>query len=132
MIADPLSIYVTSIRHPIDRILSQYEFEWRWGCQRCDYKDDMEHFGYSKMTDWSFMSRADRMEQGDANRKELHLRKYAVIDFNDWLHRLIRFEIENHDLGSPGHQMQSVRSMYISNYVRCPRFFDSVLCALKL
>eukprot|EP01084_Bolivina_argentea_P177185 306454_1 len=27
---DPYSIYITSIRHPINRILSQYEFEWRW------------------------------------------------------------------------------------------------------
>ena len=31
----PFAIYVISLRHPIDRILSQYEFEWRWRCIRC-------------------------------------------------------------------------------------------------
>ena len=28
-------MYVVHFRHPIDRILSQYNFEWRWGCKAC-------------------------------------------------------------------------------------------------
>eukprot|EP01084_Bolivina_argentea_P177179 306446_1 len=32
---NPLGIFSISLRHPIERILSQYEFEWRWGCLRC-------------------------------------------------------------------------------------------------
>eukprot|EP01084_Bolivina_argentea_P177178 306442_1 len=32
---NPLHIFSIVLRHPIERILSQYEFEWRWGCQGC-------------------------------------------------------------------------------------------------
>ena len=82
------------------------------------------------MTDWSFMSRKDRVAQTPGDRRELHRRKYATVDFNDWLHRLVSFEIENHELGTPKHQMQSVRSMYISNYVRFHVF--SVLSTMTM
>ena len=113
---DRYSIYVTSIRHPITRILSQYEFEWRWGCQRCDYKHGLQRYKYSNMSDWSFMKRTGKLSQDLINDKQFKIKKYAAIDFNDWLHRLIKFEIENDKLGTRQHAMQSVRSMYINNY----------------
>ena len=32
---NPFAIYVVHFRDPIERIISQYQFEWRWGCGRC-------------------------------------------------------------------------------------------------
>ena len=115
-IYDPHSIYVTSIRHPINRILSQYEFEWRWSCQRCDYQHAMERYNYANMTDWSFMARLGKLNEKVIKDKQLKIKKYAALDFNDWLHRLIKFEIQNDELGTAQHRMQSVRAMYINNY----------------
>ena len=127
---DPYSIYVTSMRHPITRILSQYEFEWRWGCQRCDYQHGVELYKYSQMTDWSFMSRSGKLDTKYIEDKQFKIKKYAVLDFNDWLNRLITFEIKNHNLGKPKHTMQSVRSMYINNYFLwiscCPNRWCSI------
>ena len=117
MLRDPHSIYVTAMRHPIERILSQYEFEWRWACQRCDHRDALRLYAHANMTDWTFMARAERMSEHEAAAKRYDARKYAAVDFNDWLHRLVRFEVENAQLGDKGHAMQSVRAMYINNYV---------------
>ena len=33
--ANPDAVYVVHFRHPIERIISQYQFEWRWGCYLC-------------------------------------------------------------------------------------------------
>ena len=68
------------------------------------------------MSDWSFMARSGKLPTKYVEDKQFETKKYAAIDFNDWLHRLITFEIKNHNLGTTQHKMQSVRSMYISNY----------------
>eukprot|EP01083_Nonionella_stella_P154023 495714_1 len=38
---NPHAIYVMAFRDPIQRILSQYDFEWRWGCQKCTVSSQM-------------------------------------------------------------------------------------------
>ena len=34
---NPDAVYVVHFREPVERIISEYQFEWRWGCQRCSW-----------------------------------------------------------------------------------------------
>lgn len=36
LLTQPQKVYAIVFRNPIQRIISQYYFEFRWGCQECD------------------------------------------------------------------------------------------------
>ena len=109
---NPYSIFLACFRNPIERILSQYEFEWRWGCQNCNTKTDMTAYNYNELNEKNYNT-----HHKDASKKIMasQYSKYATIDFNDFLNRTIRFEINNQQMGKQW-KPQKLRHMYINNY----------------
>ena len=43
LMTDKHTIYVLNYREPISRIISQYEFEWRFLCQTCTINNELKH-----------------------------------------------------------------------------------------
>ena len=105
------ALYVLTLRHPIDRILSQYDFEWKWGCLECDARDDLPQFN---LTYRNFMTPM-RFNQRDAFRF-----KYSNIALHDFLDRVEEFEMNNKDLSY--HRAELMKewilpyALYLRNY----------------
>eukprot|EP01083_Nonionella_stella_P201739 737733_1 len=94
------SILILVLREPIQRILSQYEFEWRWGCFRCDHQSDIlyqelaiENETFSNMRYKTFMKYNKNPSSGHNASAAKY--KFSNIEFGDFLRRVNKFEMGN-------------------------------------
>eukprot|EP01084_Bolivina_argentea_P213350 362366_1 len=112
----PFGIYVISLRDPIERIVSQYNFEWRWGCIRCGpQRTYMQYNKLNKMNKTTYMKKIDNKYRINVNDKKF---KYSNIDFHNFIDRITMFELNklnNSDLPKDGNHVRSFGS-YINNY----------------
>ena len=94
---------------PIKRILAQYDKEWRWGCKisdGCGTQTYMKEYNKSRLTMDNYMS----LTENHAHFNLLPTQRFAAIDFNDFLYRIVRFEIEQKS------QNDKLYQMYLNNY----------------
>ena len=99
------SLFVMAFRDPIDRILSHYEFEFKWGCNPCCHTNsdlpqplpnDTED-GYSNMDMFNYLTPrfVDKWWEKDGGCK-LHSAdykaKFANVELEDLVKRIANFE----------------------------------------
>eukprot|EP01084_Bolivina_argentea_P138032 243099_1 len=103
------TVFIICFGNPIKRILSQYDKEWRWGCPQtegCDAKTYMLQYNKSLLTMNNYLTLTDN--HPDFNLKPTE--RFAAIDFNDFLYRIVKFEIEQKSLNDKLYQM------FLNNY----------------
>ena len=131
-----LSLFAISFRDPIERIVSHYEFEFRWGCNKCCHTNsdmlqqpngdidnqypNMNETNFLKVT---FVKDWYKFDGGCTghDRPNLYKHKLCNIELDDLLTRIERFELNNNSLyGINGNysmkKQQLVGGVYISNY----------------
>eukprot|EP01084_Bolivina_argentea_P275014 468895_1 len=122
---NPYAIYVMAFRNPIDRILSQYEFEWKWGCWRCNETNNkliQQSIGdindtYNNMAFHTFMEK--NKSNHNLNRKQIaEMKKYTFsnIEFEDFIRRVDKFEMNNTLAGTDEYRNMIAFGAYLNNY----------------
>lgn len=106
MISNRDIIFIICFNEPIKRILAQYDKEWRW--MDCNQQCVMQQYNkiYLKMDNY-LLTRNKTKEDIEKEKEE---ERFAVIDFNDFLYRIVKFEIEQESINKHLYQM------YLNNY----------------
>eukprot|EP01083_Nonionella_stella_P012312 34933_1 len=113
MTQHPFAIYILALRDPIARILSQYDFEWRWGCIRCGpQRSNMKYNKIKQMNKTNYMKKVDNKHRID---REDRIRKYSNLDVHEFMDRIEKFEMNTTDVAHDGKHVRSYAS-YINNY----------------
>ena len=113
-------LFVFIFRDPIKRIISQYDFEWKWGCIDCDFRDDLTQFN---LTSINYMNHR-RFYNKDSNKY-----KYSNIDLNDFLDRIYKFELNNNKFDIHHHIKHHLPySIYLNNYYLWMFCCDNMYC----
>eukprot|EP01083_Nonionella_stella_P067212 177615_1 len=114
------SILVIALRDPIQRILSQYEFEWRWGCFKCTHQSNVikqelaiENATFSNMGYRTFMA-YNKYPYETRNASDAKY-KFSNIEFGDFLRRVNKFEMGNRSLKWKT-QYKIAFGAYVNNY----------------
>ena len=123
------ALFIMVLRHPIDRILSQYDFEWRWGCLQCDARDDLPQFN---------LTLANFMKSMRFNRQDASQFKYCNVDFHDFIERVQRFEMRDaagaEYYAKHAKELSELRWLpyapYLSNYYLWFMCCDSAYCSI--
>lgn len=102
------TIFIICFNEPIKRILSQYDKEWRWRCKECIGNKHifMEQYDKKKINMNNYLSYINNTK----NMNNLEEERFAVIDFNDFLYRIVKFEIEQISINNDLYQM------FLNNY----------------
>ena len=100
------ALFIISFRDPIKRILSQYDFEWRWGCQKCNYSHKVRD---TNLTERNYMAHRPDL----TNDTIISKYKFSNIDFSEFLHRVEKYEIYN---DYQGHRVGNLFTVYLKNY----------------
>eukprot|EP01084_Bolivina_argentea_P177180 306448_1 len=92
-------LFVMTFRDPVERILSQYEFEWRWLCQGCDRFNDLKYSENSQ--DEKQLNESNYLQR---NPKEIgkgwqYKYKYSNIEMELFLDRVEKYELNNTNYG---------------------------------
>eukprot|EP01084_Bolivina_argentea_P215817 366490_1 len=100
------SIFVITLRDPIDRILSHYEFEWKWGCNPCcrtnsdviqqPINDKNDKYPNLNVSNYLQVNMVDQwwVTDGGCNGKGIKY-KFANIELEDLLRRVEKFDMNN-------------------------------------
>eukprot|EP01083_Nonionella_stella_P073169 197636_1 len=100
----PHTIFVICFGEPLKRILAQYDKEWRWGCKRsegCGAQTYMAQYNKSLLSKDNYVS----IVQHDGMSQQEMDQRFGAIDFNDFLIRIIRFEMEQKSENDKQYQM---------------------------
>ena len=113
---NPYSIYVMALRDPIERILSQYDFEWRWGCFHCSAKTEMHHDTHSRLNERTFMKYKKNPQYDGKSREQLlkQYEKYKIsnIELDELLLRVDKYQ----NLNDTTVKYKIAFNAYLNNY----------------
>ena len=119
------SIWVIMFRNPIERILSQYEFEMRWLCQQGSYyyqllkRDNFNKFNY-----WQSIENTNKSEM-----EQLAKYNFAGLTLKEWIFRIMILEINNvHVYQNEFEEHEVLKQMYFNNYYLWIFCCDSRFC----
>ena len=122
------ALFIVVFREPIARIVSQYDFEWKWGCQHCDVRDVLPQ---SNLNRNNFM-KSMRFFDADSYRY-----KFANIEIGEFLDRVEEFEINDINFGETVGETVKDRnehwfpySVYVRNYYPWILCCDDILCRI--
>ena len=117
------ALFIMIFRDPIQRILSQYDFEWRWGCLQCDVGDDMALFN---------LTHENYMTHLRFNHFETYKYKYSNIDLKDFLDRIEKFELMDDEQFNKKHHIvhHPPFSIYLYNYYLWILCCDDMYCSI--
>eukprot|EP01083_Nonionella_stella_P095687 268696_1 len=128
---NPYAIYVMAFRHPIDRIVSQYEFEWRWGCFACHASNTA--LKQQSLEFNTFMSKI-KIETGQLSNDTVHQMKqykFSNVEMEDFLQRVNVFELNEKLAGSKGYRNKVSFGAYLNNYYLWMFCCDDMFCNIK-
>ena len=135
----PNALFAVALRDPVERIISNYNFEWQWGCTRCSVQSDYVHHEedpddpYRTMTARDFMKwdpKWDKQVDHEPARGEQAQEfkvKFGNIEIGDFLRRVQHFEFDHRD-ESGRVQFKIAYSDYINNYYLWMFCCDSIHC----
>ena len=124
-----------ALRDPIERIISNYNFEWRWGCTRCSVQSDYVRHEedpddpYKGMDQRTFLNWDPKWEEqsADESRAEAFKLKFGNIEIGDFLQRVKHFEFD-HRNENGRIQFRIAYSDYINSYYLWMFCCDSIHC----
>ena len=104
------TLFITSMRDPIERIISQYNFEWRWGCvggkTKCNYTHRLLEENDNKITEKNYA----KIINDTRNISDSAKYKYTNIPLSDIMARVETIEMkQNYFKGD-------AKSIYLNNY----------------
>eukprot|EP01084_Bolivina_argentea_P171858 297728_1 len=98
---NPFAIYLVAFRNPVQRIISQYDFEWRWGCQRCNVKSEMfddkhKHETQNHKTFMKYYRIPEyKTEKRKKKLKQYYKHKLSNIELDEMLQRVDKYQNTN-------------------------------------
>lgn len=104
-------LFIISMRDPISRIISQYDFEWRWGCMKCNYSLKLKHTEMVKNNKRGFQFINDDYNDTEIMQKY----KFSNIEFTEFLDRVEKEKLNFY-------------KVYLNNYYLWLFCCDDMIC----
>lgn len=122
------TLFITAFRNPIDRIISHYNFEWRWGCigkfSQCNYTQSL----YLPL-----QKNKKKLKHGNSFKMindERNVSKSAKYKFSNILLSDIIYRVEQTEIIENKHK-QHRKSIFMNNYYLWLFCCDHSLCSNK-
>jgi len=122
------SVWVISLRHPLDRILSQYDFEWRWLYAYGTFYDELsfDEHSFDELNYWQHIENKNESEM-----RRIAKYKWSGISLQEWLHRVNVTELHKIRRSNATKEKRNPRvtnHMYLDNYYLWIFCCDTNLC----
>ena len=104
------TLFITAFRDPIERIISQYSFEWRWGCvggkKKCNYTHKLLEEDHDKVT----MDNYYRITNDTRSISDSAKYKFTNIPLSVIMDRVEKTEMKQN------YYKGGAKSIYMNNY----------------